>query len=79
MAVMVIVAAKLGAVVLGLAIFVLGLGIVRFGGHVMGRLNRLYEHMPGHFQYPSWWNKLLGGMFCGFGLLVAVAGGVLAK
>jgi len=70
--------AKLGAIGVGLVIAVAGAAIVRFGAPAIVALNKTYARLPGRFQYPLWWHRLLGGMFVVFGVLIASVGGVLA-
>jgi hypothetical protein len=70
--------AKLGAVAVGLAFMVAGGAIARYGAPAIVALNKTYARLPGRFQYPPWWHRLLGAMFAAFGLLIAVVGGILA-
>ncbi len=69
---------KLGAIAIGFAFIGVGIGIIRLGAPLMSSLNKMYQHVPGKFQYPPWWHKLFGGLIVGFGVLVAVVGGALA-
>lgn len=71
--------AKTIAVVIGLGLIGIGAALMLVGGAVISRLNRLYAALPGKFQYPRWWHRFIGGIICGFGLIVAVVGGVLAR
>lgn len=69
---------KVAAIGLGVGIVLIGAIGWIFGGHVTNALNVMYAKLPGHFQYPHNWHKLLGGMFIGFGLLIVVVGGLMA-
>ena len=70
--------AKLAALGIGLGFIAIGIAIIRLGSPAIVALNRLYERLPGRFQYPAWWHRLLGGIFVGFGVLFAIAGVLLA-
>lgn len=72
-------AAKLVAIVIGVGLIGAGAALVLFGEGVIYRLNRMYAVLPGKYQYPLWWHRFIGGIICGFGLIVAVVGGVLAR
>lgn len=69
---------KLAAIGVGAGIVLVGAIGWIFGGHVTTALNVTYAKLPGHFQYPPNWHKLIGGMLIGFGLLIVVVGGVMA-
>ena len=71
-------AAKVGAVALGLAFIVAGVLLMRFGRPLVDGLNRMYAWLPGRAAYPAWYHRVFGGVLVGFGLLVAVVGGVTA-
>jgi len=71
--------AKAIAVGIGLGFIGIGVALMLVGGGVISQLNRVYAALPGKFQYPPWWHRLIGGMICCFGLIVAVAGGGLAR
>lgn len=70
--------AKLSAIGVGLAIAAAGMSLAVFGAPLVASLNRLYAHLPGHFRYPMWWHRLVGGLIAGIGLLIAILGGTLA-
>lgn len=74
----VVLLAKLAAVAVGLAFVVAGAAISRYGAPVIVALNKYYARLPGRFQYPPWWHRLFGTIVVGFGLLIALVGGVLA-
>ena len=74
MEVVVAVEAKLVALAIGLAIAGVGIAFGRFGSPVITALNRLYSSMPGRFQYPLWWHKLVGALFFTVGMLIAIVG-----
>jgi len=66
-------AAKLGAVALGAAFIAAGCLLMRYG-HLLMPLLRNYEK----YHYPPWWWRFFGGVVVGFGVLIAVVGGLLA-
>ena len=43
-------------------------------GHLLVPLLRNYEK----YHYPPWWWRFFGGVVVGFGVLIAVVGGLLA-
>ena len=67
------------AVSLGLGLIGVGATLMLVGGGVTSRMNSLYAALPEKFQFPPWWHRLIGGIICCFGLIVAVVGGVLAR
>lgn len=69
---------KLGAVLVGFIPIAIGVGLLRFGAPLIISLNRLYAQLPGRFRYPEWWRRLLGVIFVGLGLLIAVTGVLFA-
>ena len=72
-------AAKLVVIVVGLGLIGIGTALMLFGEGVISTLNRMYAVLPGKFQYPFWWHRVIGGIVGGFGLIVAVVGGVTAR
>jgi hypothetical protein len=70
---------KLVAVIVGLAIALAGLGLATFGQVLIVNLNKLYGAMPGRFQYPIWWHKVVGAVIGVIGLLIAVVGLITVK
>lgn len=70
---------KLAVVLVGVVIILIGIALMQFGHYVRDSLNVMYARLPGRFQYPNWWPRLIGGLVCAFGVLVAVVGGVFAK
>ena len=69
---------KLAAVGVGVGIALVGVVIWLFGSHVTTGLNRIYGKLPGRFQYPRWWHRLLGGFLIAFGVLILSVGAALA-
>lgn len=69
---------KLMAVFLGLIPVAIGVGFIRLGAPLIALLNKLYARLPGRFQYPRWWHRLVGGLFVAIGLLIAIPGAILA-
>ena len=67
---------KLVVIGIGLAIGLVGLVVTYFGKPVVIALNKLYARLPGRWQYPPWWHRLIGGIFVGIGLLTVVLGAV---
>jgi len=63
----------------GVALIAVGVGLIRFGGRLTGAFNKVYARLPGRFQYPSWWHRLIGGFFCALGLLGVVLGLAFAR
>jgi hypothetical protein len=70
--------AKLVAALMGLAVLAIGVGLMRFGAPLIVSLNNLYARLPGRFQYPLWWHRVVGGIIGAIGLLIAVLGMLLA-
>ncbi len=70
--------AKMVPLLIGLGTLAVGVGMIRFGAPIVLSLNKLYARLPGRFQYPLWWHRLVGGMFVAAGLLFAVVGVVFA-
>jgi hypothetical protein len=70
---------KLVALVVGLAIVLAGLGLATFGQPLIVNLNKLYGAMPGRFQYPVWWHRLVGALIAVVGLLIAAVGLITMK
>ena len=74
-------AAKLVAILIGVAIILVGYWFFSRGAPLIQGLNRSYARYPGmlgRFRYPSWFHQFFGGMIVAFGLLFAVVGGVAA-
>jgi hypothetical protein len=70
-------AAKLVAVLIGVAAFLVGYCFFSRGAPIVQGLNQSYARYPGilgRFRYPPWWHRLTGGVFMAWGLLVAVIG-----
>lgn len=76
---MVVVEAKILAVLIGMAIAAVGVGFVLFGAPLTALLNQMYSRLPGKFQYPMWFHRVFGGTLVAFGLLFALVGGLTAK
>lgn len=70
--------AKLGVALIGLAVMAIGVGFMRFGAPLILSLNNLYARLPGRFQYPVWWHRLVGGIIGAIGLLIVVLSILLA-
>jgi hypothetical protein len=74
-------AAKLVAILIGVAFILVGYWLLSRGAPLIQGLNRSHARYPcrlGRFRYPSWFHQFMGGVFMAFGLLVAVIGGVAA-
>jgi hypothetical protein len=67
-------AAKLATLLIGLAVVAIGVGMIRFGAPIIASLNKLYARLPGKFRYPPSWHRLVCTLFVLFGLLFAVGG-----
>jgi hypothetical protein len=70
-------AVKPTVVIVELAGFLIGYWFFSRGAPMIRGLNQSYARYPGilgRFRYPSWWHRLMGGMFMAWGVLVAVIG-----
>jgi hypothetical protein len=68
----------IAVVIIGACIVCGGVLLLFLGKRLTSGLNRLYATLPGRMKYPPWFALLLGWIFIGFGLLVAVLGFVSA-
>ena len=58
--------------VLGCAVIVVGVVLMRFARPLTGAFNAFYERLPGRVVYPRWFIPAIGGFFVVFGCAVVV-------
>ena len=68
----------LAAVGVGLGIALIGVAMWIAGWRLTSALHQLYARLPGCFQYPAGWHRLIGGLFVAFGVVILVTGAALA-
>jgi hypothetical protein len=57
---------------IGLAILVGGVVLIKLSGPLTKGLNTMYRALPGRFQYPPRFVALFGAVVCAFGGIVAI-------
>lgn len=63
------------ALAVGAGVMILGAVLFsKLGSRLTTELNKLYVRLPGRFQYPAWFHRLIGGIFLAFGLVFVLAG-----
>lgn len=69
---------KLSAIGLGVVLLLAGAAYLRFGASHIASLNKRYENLPGRFQYPSGFHRLMAGIIVAFATVVIILAAVLA-
>jgi uncharacterized BrkB/YihY/UPF0761 family membrane protein len=55
---------------IGAGVVLAGLALWIASGPITRSLNKLYAALPGRFQYPDWWVKMIAAFFFVFGLVM---------
>ena len=62
---------------IGLAILVAGVALVKVSGPLTKALNTMYAALPARFQYPPWFVASFGVVVCAFGGILAILSVIL--
>ena len=54
---------------IGAAVVLAGVALWIASGPITRSLNKLYAALPGRFQYPHWWVRMIAALFFVFGLV----------